>query len=53
MHLTLNLSCIPAHQVLVGISVAGTMHILSSVDQISLFAVELSYTTSPGIKWQM
>lgn len=60
MHFTLHthtdthsLSGIPVHQVLVGISVSGTMHISSSLKQTSFCAVELSYTTSPGIEWQM
>ena len=52
MHLTLSLSGIPVHQVLVGIS-AGTIHSSSSMMQTSFCAVELSYTTSPGIEWQM
>ena len=48
MHLTLkNLSGIPVHQVLVGISTAGTMHISSSLNQTTFCTVELSYTTSP------
>ncbi len=50
---THSLSGIPVHQVLVGISVAGTLHISSSLKQTSFCAVELSYTTSPGIEWQM